>query len=123
MARPEKYTDADYLAWIESQVLVLTQDSQTKMCRLSAFDVMLSMDDTEALNAMKQPDKTLGELQADLVAASQQLFEGDLGAADAWLNRPLRAIGYERPVDCMESAESVRKMLDVIGRLEHGVFN
>jgi putative toxin-antitoxin system antitoxin component (TIGR02293 family) len=72
---------------------------------------------------MTQPDKTLGELQADLVAASQQLFEGDLGAADVWLNRPLRAIGYERPVDCMESAERVRTILDVIGRLELGVFN
>tara|TARA_R110002074_G_scaffold40464_1_gene108168 strand:- start:24248 stop:24502 length:255 start_codon:yes stop_codon:yes gene_type:complete len=84
---------------------------------------MLNMDDAEVVNAMTPPDKTLGELQADLVAASQQLFEGDLDAADTWLNRPLRAIGYRRPVDCMESVESIRTLLNVIGRLEHGLFN
>jgi putative toxin-antitoxin system antitoxin component (TIGR02293 family) len=71
---------------------------------------------------MTHPQKTLSELQADLVAASLQLFEGDIGAADAWLNRPLRAIGYERPVDCMDSAKKILTILDVIGRLEHGTF-
>lgn len=71
---------------------------------------------------MKQPDKTLGELQADLVAASQQLFEGDLGAADAWLNRPLKAIGSEMPIDHMNSPEKILMLLDIIGRLEHGVW-
>lgn len=70
---------------------------------------------------MTQPDKALGELQADLVAASQQLFEGDAGAADAWLNRPLRAIGYDRPIDYMDSAEKIFIVLNVIGRLEHGI--
>jgi putative toxin-antitoxin system antitoxin component (TIGR02293 family) len=70
---------------------------------------------------MTHSQKTLAELQADLVEAAQQLFESDAGAADAWLNRPLRAIGYDRPIDYMDSAEKILIVLNVIGRLEYGV--
>lgn len=71
---------------------------------------------------MSHSQKTLEELQTALIIAACGLFEDDDEAANAWLNRPLRAIGYERPVDCMVSAKKILTILDVIGRLEHGIF-
>jgi len=50
------------------------------------------------------------------------LFEGDRRAAEAWLNQPLRAIGYEVPTLYMNSPEKIQNVRDIIGRLEHGVW-
>jgi putative toxin-antitoxin system antitoxin component (TIGR02293 family) len=62
------------------------------------------------------------ELLAQVTAEAVELFEGDSQAADDWLRRPLRAIGYEIPDDFMNSPKKIGIVRDIIGRLEHGVF-
>jgi putative toxin-antitoxin system antitoxin component (TIGR02293 family) len=61
------------------------------------------------------------ELRAKVTAEAVELFEGDSQAANDWLNRPLRAIGYEIPYRFMDSATKIGIVRDIIGRLEHGV--
>jgi|AntRauTorckE5430_2_1112549.scaffolds.fasta_scaffold00165_1 putative toxin-antitoxin system antitoxin component (TIGR02293 family) len=62
------------------------------------------------------------ELLAEVTAEAVELFEGDSQAANDWLHRPLRAIGYEIPYDFMDSPKKIGIVRDIIGRLEHGVF-
>ena len=51
------------------------------------------------------------------------LFEGDVAAAVAWLNRPNRALGHQTPLDFSGSALGAREVENLIGRLDHGVFS
>jgi putative toxin-antitoxin system antitoxin component (TIGR02293 family) len=50
------------------------------------------------------------------------LFEGDVSAAGAWLERPSKALGGESPLSLVETEIGAREVEDLIGRLEHGVF-
>ena len=70
---------------------------------------------------MESPS-TLDDLRSELLSATTELFENDEQAANAWLNRPLRAIGYKTPIEYMDSPEKIRTLREVIGRLEHGVW-
>jgi len=65
---------------------------------------------------MKAPS-TIDELRAELLSAANELFENHEKAANAWLNRPLKAIGGEMPIDHMNSPEKIFMLLDIIGRL------
>lgn len=62
------------------------------------------------------------ELRAEVTAAAVKLFEGDSQAAQAWLNKPLQAIGNEKPYDFMDSPKKIGIVRNIIGRLEHGVW-
>lgn len=62
------------------------------------------------------------EILIKVAAEAVELFEGDDQAADDWLNRPLRAIGYKVPSRFMNSPKKIGIVRDIIGRLEHGVF-
>jgi uncharacterized protein (DUF2384 family) len=67
--------------------------------------------------------KMLEELRAEVITAAIELFEGDARATAAWLNTPLRAIGYVIPLDYMDNATKIHTLRNVIGRLEQSVFN
>lgn len=71
---------------------------------------------------MTYQPQTIKELQAEAIAAAVELFEGDVEAAELWLNTPLRAIGHEKPSDYMDTPDKVRTLKNIIGRLEHGVW-
>ena len=71
---------------------------------------------------MDNQPKTVDVLLEDVVTDAVELFEGDRRAAEAWLNQPLRAIGYEVPTLYMNSPEKIQNVRDIIGRLEHGVW-
>lgn len=51
-----------------------------------------------------------------------QLFDGDRAAAVTWLDSPCRALGGEVPLDFAKSELGAHEVENVIGRLEHGVF-
>ena len=60
---------------------------------------------------------------ARLYKAAKELFEGDEHASQAWLNHPIRALNHRRPVDMLTTSAEMEAVLDLIGRLEHGVFS
>ncbi|MCY1538575.1 putative toxin-antitoxin system antitoxin component [compost metagenome] len=49
--------------------------------------------------------------------AAVELFEGEQVAAEHWLYQPLPALGGRTPLQA-----PLQEVLDLIGRLEHGVF-
>lgn len=59
---------------------------------------------------------------AQVYCATLELFEGDTEAAQAWLHRPTRGLGGVRPIDMIVTSAQTNAVLDLIGRLEHGVF-
>jgi putative toxin-antitoxin system antitoxin component (TIGR02293 family) len=50
------------------------------------------------------------------------LFEGDVEAAMNWLQTPLPALGGSTPIALAATDSGVRKVENLIGRLEHGIF-
>ncbi len=47
---------------------------------------------------------------------------GDEEKAHHWLYSPNYALGDVRPIDLLHSREGVQQVLDILGRIEHGVF-
>ena len=58
---------------------------------------------------------------AEVWEAALMLWNGDVGAAHAWLTQPVKGLGGERPVDLLQTTLGTQQVLDLIGRLEHGV--
>ena len=47
---------------------------------------------------------------------------GDADKAIRWLGRPIPSLEYETPISLLRSNKGRDAVLDVLGRLEHGVF-
>lgn len=59
---------------------------------------------------------------AEVFNAATELFEGDNERARQWLLNPVRGLGSRRPVEMIVTSAETEAILDLIGRLEHGVF-
>ncbi len=57
------------------------------------------------------------------VAARAQEVLGDVAAMRRWLRTPNRALGGQIPTDLLDTEQGAQLVLDVLGRLEHGVFS
>lgn len=53
--------------------------------------------------------------------ASCELFEGDVQAANAFLRSPLRCFKSKAPLEMLITEEGASAVIDLIGRLEHGI--
>ena len=59
---------------------------------------------------------------AEVYKSAVDLFEGDQKRANAWLLNPVRGLGGRRPAEMIATTAGAEAVLDLIGRLEHGVF-
>lgn len=60
---------------------------------------------------------------AQLFERAAELFEGDAAAARRWLVEPVRGLGHRVPLDLARTQVGAQLVLDLIGRLERGVFS
>jgi len=60
--------------------------------------------------------------EIELIKAATDLFAGDEQSAAEWLSKPAKAMSGRKPIDMTNSDAEVRLALDLIGRLQHGVF-
>jgi putative toxin-antitoxin system antitoxin component (TIGR02293 family) len=58
---------------------------------------------------------------ARVARRASEVFESGEPALD-WLKRPNRALGGERPLSLLDTDIGAENVLDVLGRIEHGVF-
>lgn len=58
---------------------------------------------------------------AELFKAALDLFEGDAESARAWLLKPNTGLGGRCPVEMSATSAEYQTVLNLIGRLEHGV--
>ena len=56
-------------------------------------------------------------------ATAIRLFEGDIDAAREWLQRPARGLGNLIPLEQLDTEPGSEAVVDLIGRIEHGVAN
>lgn len=61
-------------------------------------------------------------LEIKLRMAAIDLFAGDEQSASEWLNKPAMALNGRKPIDMTNSDAELRLALDLVGRLQHGVF-
>ena len=59
---------------------------------------------------------------AEVYKSTLDLFEGDKTKAREWLLSPARGLGGHRPVEMVATSAGTEAVLDLIGRLEYGVF-
>jgi putative toxin-antitoxin system antitoxin component (TIGR02293 family) len=57
-----------------------------------------------------------------LITEATKLFEGDEAKAIAWLKRPVKGLESKRSIDMAATCAESKEVLDLIGRLEHGVI-
>lgn len=57
-----------------------------------------------------------------VIAAVQNFFEPDMGAAFNWLINPAYSLGGKAPISLVFSSEGCNKILTLLGRIEHGVM-
>ena len=59
---------------------------------------------------------------AKVFKSAVDLFEGNRERAKRWLLNPVRGLGNRRPVEMVATTAGAEAVLNLIGRLEHGVF-
>ncbi len=57
-----------------------------------------------------------------IFSAACDLFEGDFKGAQRWLTRQVKGLGGARPIDMIATSAQTDAALDLVSRLEHGVF-
>lgn len=58
---------------------------------------------------------------ASILKAATDLFEGNIEDAAQWLKKPVRGLGNKAPVSMLQTTAETQAVIDLIGRLEHGV--
>jgi putative toxin-antitoxin system antitoxin component (TIGR02293 family) len=58
---------------------------------------------------------------AAVYKAALDLFEGDAPATRRWLANPVYGLGNRQPLEMLTTSAEAQAVLDLIGRLEHGV--
>lgn len=59
---------------------------------------------------------------AKILMAAESLFEGDRAAAILWLETPAKALGGKQPSELISTSVGTNAVLDLIGRIEHGII-
>jgi putative toxin-antitoxin system antitoxin component (TIGR02293 family) len=58
---------------------------------------------------------------AAVYKSALDLFEDDAAATRRWLANPVHGLGNRRPLEMLTTSAEAQAVLDLIGRLEHGV--
>ena len=104
---------------------------------LDALAANLKLTRTELAGALGIAERTLARRKKEGVFTAEEsakllrlarvtqrateVFEKSAPALD-WLKQPNRALGAARPLDLLDTDIGAENVLDVLGRIEHGVF-
>ncbi len=120
-------TEAAFIALIRSGLPFPSFQKATAALRLSLRDVerVLGLS-TRSLQRRKAGRLTATESERILrlvrAAARAERVLGDPAAALDWLGSPNRALGGESPLQLLDTELGAKRVLDVLGRIEHGVY-
>jgi putative toxin-antitoxin system antitoxin component (TIGR02293 family) len=60
---------------------------------------------------------------AEVAEAAISLFDGDVESARQWLAKPAYGLGRRRPLDMLSTSVEAQSVIDLIGRIEYGVYS
>ena len=103
-----------------STLLALTQKSLAESIGVSQRTLQRKVQDKKRLS--REESDRLFRIQK-VSSAALDLFEGNVEAMRRWLKAPLPALGGETPLAYSDTDPGARFVLDLINRLEHGVFS
>ncbi len=58
-----------------------------------------------------------------IVDRTMELMEGDPHSVKRWLSSPAKALGGKTPLEYADTEPGAREVMNLIGRLEHGVIS
>lgn len=70
---------------------------------------------------LEQGSRVYSVIQA--LDAAISLHNGDLAMAMSWLHCPAKGLGGEIPMNILTTASGVQAVVDLIGRIEHGIIS
>ncbi|WP_327790089.1 antitoxin Xre/MbcA/ParS toxin-binding domain-containing protein [Aeromonas caviae] len=70
---------------------------------------------------LAQGTRLYGVIQA--LDAAISLHDGDLAMAMTWLHCSTKGLGGEKPADVLATAMGVQAVVELIGRIEHGIVS
>ena len=83
---------------------------------------MLKSPQKSSAKTVKSIKASRGRLaDAQVMEAAIGLFEGNVDKAKGWLQKPARALGHSCPIDLLSTPAGVEAVLDLIGKIEHGI--
>jgi len=59
----------------------------------------------------------------EVFSRATDLFEGDRKAAVEWMTKKVRGLGHERPINMLDNHANTQAVLDLITRLDYGVYS
>ena len=66
--------------------------------------------------------RTPREMRRQVLSKATEVF-GSRAHAKAWMERPALALDNARPIDLLDSPQGVDLVMDLLIRLEYGVFS
>lgn len=70
---------------------------------------------------MKESDRLYSLI--DVMARANELFNNDRGAAVEWMTKEVPGLGHKRPIDMLDSHVNTQAILDLMIRLQFGVYS
>jgi len=106
---------------------------------LERFESESTLPKQTILDTIRLPTRTLARRKVDgkltfaeserllrlarVFKAAVDLYNGKIDTARQWLETPLLALGNSTPLEMTQSEVGAHEVLDLIGRLEHGVYS
>ncbi len=97
---------------------ILDEVEKTASDRLASFDLAESISHDQMVS--RYCDEVI---PVAIYEAAVKLFDGNQHNAVRWLNEPARALGGITPLECLSIESGPVEVLDLIGRLEHGIYS
>ena len=99
-------------AMTRADVMKYTGINERNIARRKSAGKSLSPDESERIARFVR-----------VMDAAVQLFAGHKEEATQWLSRPVKGLGNIAPITLLATESGALDVLDLIGRLEHGVFS
>ena len=122
-------SDLDWVALIRAGLPAAAVDAVTRAVHLSQAELGSTLGIPERTLARRKKEGVLNtEESAKLLRLARTLrrasevFE-DVAAALDWLKSPNRALGGVTPLSLLDTELGAENVLDVLGRIEHGVYS
>lgn len=99
-------------AMSRAEIMKVTGINERNIARRKSAGKSLSPDESERIARFVR-----------VMDAAVQLFSGNKEDATQWLSRPVKGLGNIAPITLLATESGALDVLDLIGRLEHGVFS
>lgn len=115
---------------IENGLPVDVMRKVAAVMRISQTNLLVQAGISARTVSRRKEDGKLSAAESERIAryvrvmeAAAELMGGDVAEAYAWLNEPAVALGGETPAELIATETGANDVMQLIGRIRHGVFS